>query len=368
TALQGGLANASGDSALTFAQVRRGLQRGARAAALAHGAYAAATGQVDVSRDPRELRKYNLPDTTRIDGWQITFRSRDGLNSMTLWLNIGGIKSLWVGGSTTPFAFSRDGKTTVGTRDGVNILEGGVAYRFGLPWLSKMGMASLRVGHVKHNILRTNFANGRLTDVDGQATWSWPVTPVLMDATNIGPLRFYGSNTANRLQIGQYGSKVGPAQLWYLKGPDLSKSRVSEIDAITLNKEFQWPDLLGSSGRHRAALADTARGTAPQLRAERQPTAPTIEPPHRNLSRRAAAVLAGYHQVAPGDTLWEIARSHRDTLLAADGEAGAASLGEIGQTSRALDHLLQLNASIGDPDRIVPGWLVDIAPPQTRQG
>ncbi|KAA0180850.1 LWXIA domain-containing protein [Cupriavidus gilardii] len=368
TALQGGLANASGDSALTFAQVRRGLQRGARAAALAHGAYAAATGQVDVSRDPRELRKYNLPDTTRIDGWQITFRSRDGLNSMTLWLNIGGIKSLWVGGSTTPFAFSRDGKTTVGTRDGVNILEGGVAYRFGLPWLSKMGMASLRVGHVKHNILRTNFANGRLTDVDGQATWSWPVTPVLMDATNIGPLRFYGSNTANRLQIGQYGSKVGPAQLWYLKGPDLSKSRVSEIDAITLNKEFQWPDLFGSSGRHRAALADTARGTAPQLRAERQPTAPTIEPPHRNLSRRAAAVLAGYHQVAPGDTLWEIARSHRDTLLAADREAASASLGEIGQTSRALDHLLQLNASIGDPDRIVPGWLVDIAPPQTRQG
>lgn len=365
TALQGGLANASGDSALTFAQVRRALQRGARAAALAHGAYAAATGQVDVSRDPRELRKYNLPDTTRIDGWQITFRSRDGLNSMTLWLNIGGIKSLWVGGSTTPFAFSRDGKTTVGTRDGVNILEGGVAYRFGLPWLSKMGMASLRVGHVKHNILRTNFANGRLTDVDGQATWSWPVTPVLMDATNIGPLRFYGSNTANRLQIGQYGSKVGPAQLWYLKGPDLSKSRVSEIDAITLNKEFEWPDLFGSSGRNRAASADTARGTAPLL-AERQAAVAKTVAPHRNLSRRAAEVLAGYHQVAPGDTLWDIAGSHRDTLLARDGEALAAPLGENGQTARALDHLLQLNASIGDPDRIVPGWLVDIAP--TGQG
>ncbi|MCT9117828.1 LWXIA domain-containing protein [Cupriavidus gilardii] len=368
TALQGGLANASGDSTLTVAQIRRGLQRGARVAALAHGAYAAATGQVDVSRDPRELRKYNLPDTTRIDGWQITFRSRDGLNSMTLWLNIGGIKSLWVGGSTTPFAFSRDGKTTVGTRDGVNIVEGGVAYRFGLPWLSKMGMASLRVGHVKHNILRTNFANGRLTDVDGQATWSWPVTPVLMDATNIGPLRFYGSNTANRLQIGQYGSKVGPAQLWYLKGPDLSKSRVSEIDAITLNKEFQWPDLLGSSGRDRAASAETTHGAAPRVLAERRATAPTMEAPHRNLSRRAAAVLAGYHQVAPGDTLWDIARSHRDTLLTADRSAGAVPGGENGQTLRALDHLLQLNASIGDPDRIVPGWLVDIAPPQTSQG
>ncbi|MBO4123083.1 LWXIA domain-containing protein [Cupriavidus gilardii] len=364
-ALQGGLANASGDSALTFAQVRRGLQRGARAAALAHGAYAAATGQIDVSRDPSELRKYNLPDTTRIDGWQITFRSRDGLNSMTLWLNVGGIKSLWVGGSTTPFAFSRDGKTTIGTRDGVNILEGGVAYRFGLPWLSKMGMASLRVGHVKHNILRTNFANGRLTDVDGQATWSWPVTPVLMDATNIGPLRFYGSNTANRLQIGQYGSKVGPAQLWYLKGPDLSKSRVSEIDAITLNKEFQWPDLFGSSGRNRAAPADTARGAAPQLLAERQAAVATTAAPHRNLSRRAAEVLAGYHRVAPGDTLWDIAGRHRDTLLARDDEARTAPLGENGQngqTARALDHLLQLNASIGDPDRIVPGWLVDIVP------
>ena len=76
--------------------------------------------------------------------YQITFSSRDGRISASAWLNTLGIKSLvWsiprkglAEGmkATTPFAFSRGGTTTLATRDGVNLFEGGFGYRFGFSW------------------------------------------------------------------------------------------------------------------------------------------------------------------------------------------------------------------------------------------
>jgi len=255
-----GRLNAVGDAGLSVPKLLRDLKRLPKTSAIAYGAYTVATGQVETSDDPEELRKYNLPVTgSRYEDFstQITFRSRDGMISASAWLNTLGIKSLlWsipnnglAAGTTatTPFAFSRNGTTTMATRDGVNLFEGGFGYRFGLPWLNKMGMASLRIGHLKWNVVRGDFKGGKLQGIDGQFTWSYPAALVLMDATNVGPVRFYNSYTSDRYPVFAYGRSFGFNKQWLTSGRDLTKPRASEIGAITVNREFQWPAMNGGS-------------------------------------------------------------------------------------------------------------------------
>ena len=373
--------HAIGDAGLSMHKLWRDLKRLPKTAALAYGGYTLATGEFDVNRDPQELRKYNLPVTgSRYEdySYQITFKSRDGRISASAWLNTLGIKSLvWsiprkglAEGmtATTPFAFSRGGTTTLATRDGVNLFEGGVGYRFGFSWLNKMGMVSLRIGHLKWNVLRTNLEGGKPKGVDGQFTWSYPAALVLMDATNVGPVRFYNSYTSDRYPVLSYARAFGFNKAWVASGRDLTKPRPSEIGAVTINREFSWPDTgnaRASTGLAGHDMPWRTGGSGPRLTERAGPAAlRAFELPRVDVSTVEPA-RAAVHEVRDGDSLSGIARLHADALLGGgdrrsdEGDALRALVGlnpERGFDLRLMDGVVTDHP--GDPDRLLPGWLL----------
>jgi Domain of unknown function (DUF4781) len=345
-----------GDAGLTVQKVVGMPRRFARAGALYHGALMLATGQVVVTLDKKELKKYNVATSTRLGGWQLTIKTKDGLNTLSVWFNIAGIKSLWLGGAT-PFAFSRDGGTTIGTRDGVSLFEGGVGWRFGLPWLNKLDYLTLRAGYLKQNTARFNFKNGEPSSADGQFTWSWPITVNTMDAIDIGPFRSYDSLTSNRIPLAGYGFGDNA---FNASGPDFTKSHQSMITALTLNKEspLDLPALPSDSPFAYDGI-DPPSGLPEPLIPDFVPDVATLAP----LMPRVVTVEAfGPPENADASTAWGIARANWRTLL--DAEQRAQATGEHQSADEivanyALAALQAMNPRIQhDPAHIETGWRI----------
>ncbi len=171
---------------------------------------------------------------TGVGGRNIIFSSRDGLLSVSAWTNGPAAKGFFVNGATTPFAFVRDGLAVLSTQDTYNLGEAGLGYRIGLSWFNRGGRVGVRVGHLKHNLLRANVRDGSFEGVDAQITRSWPITFTMMDYINIGPLRIYDSVTGDRLAILTSNRVAGYGNSIRIAGSDLTKSRLSSTTEVTI--------------------------------------------------------------------------------------------------------------------------------------
>lgn len=352
-------ADSIGDAGLTVQKLFAAPRKLAPTASFYHGAVMLATGQVVVSFAPEELKKYNVATKHRLDGWQITIKTKDGLNTVSFYANLGGLKTLWLGGGT-PFAFSRDGTTTFATRDGVSLFEAGAGWRFGTTWLNKLDYMTMRVGYLKNNTARLNLKNGAVSGVDSQFTWSWPITLNTMDATDIGPLRAYNSFTGNRIQIASLSLKGGFNA--NATGPDYTASPEGMISALTVNKEdpLSLPQLpMGS-----AFLYD---GAAPAIQAVQR--APSFVPQLAKLdplTPRSVDVTDG----GDASSAWGVASAHWRTLLSDQQRKQAAdahlTTDEI-VAQYALPELEALNRQISeDPSLIDTGTQLNVLGPSTQ--
>jgi hypothetical protein len=347
------------DAGLTVQKILSAPRKLAPTASFYHGAVMLATGQVVVSFAPEELKKYNVATKHRLDGWQITIKTKDGLNTVSFYANLGGLKTLWLGGGT-PFAFSRNGTTTFATRDGVSLFEAGAGWRFGTTWLNKLDYMTMRVGYLKNNTARLNLKNGAVSGMDTQFTWSWPITLNTMDATDIGPLRAYNSFTGNRIQIASLSLKGGFNAK--ATGPDYTASPEGMISALTVNKEdpLSLPPLpMGS-----VFLYD---GVAPAIEAVQR--APVFLPQLAKLDpltpRSVDVTDAGN-----ASTAWSVASAHWRTLLSEQQrqQAAAEHLTTDEIVARyALPELEALNQQIAeDPSRIDSGTQLNVLVPSAQ--
>lgn len=372
--------HAIGDAGLSMHKLWRDAKRLPKVAALAYGGYTLATGEFDVNHDPQELRKYNLPITgSRYEdySYQVTFKSRDGLLTVSAWLNTLGIKSLFWSvpqrglgaglGATTPYAYRRNGTTTVETRDGVNLLEGGLGYRFGSPTLNRMGMFSLRIGHLSLNPVRADVGERRVKGLHGQLSWSYPVTLVMEDFYNIGPVRTFSYHNRDRVPLFTYRRNVGAGERLQASGFDGAVSRVNAFQAFTINREFRWPawrsPALPPDGSGLLTAVPTTGTGAPATEQAGPAVLRAFELPRIDVSTVRPA-QAAVHEVRPGDSLSRIARLHAGELLDGDrprdeGDALRALVGfnpDHGFDLQLMDGVVTDRQ--GDPDRLLPGWLL----------
>lgn len=333
---------AYGETGVSIHKVYLALRNLPKVAGVIHAVVMVATNRIEISHDDDELHKFNgSGENARIAGRQITFKTKDGLNTVTLSAIFVGWR---VGEQSAPYVFGTAGKYTGGINNNFGVARIGIQGRWGLSWLSKKWSYTLSSGNISSSTRAANDM-GHWENFSNRILGS-AINLSISDSTSVGPLQFDSKLPGLRAPLLTVTRARGMDKVWLMSGMEVASTPL-QGHSIVLNREYDWPDIYGDDNPHPEVIPPISTDSSSVLALTTPQSAHTQI---RLSSAKVIALPADYHQPQPevyvvqdGDSLWKIAAAHQTSLLSAQQRQAIPKWAHNATIQLALAALVRLN-------------------------